>query len=163
MKGELHEEVYVSTKAGDSFVLEHDGTESDLFKKIGEYILTVKEIVPNTIAIKDEYGNECRFNIMQRGTWTDDKNVVHPSIHIVNGVNNIPLVKGAYEKVLLTCVHPLSNNYKAYELSQAPDGDIIARYESIDLFLRGQARTVKEPYPSWQFWLLYFEKKSKGY
>ena len=155
--------VYVSTKAGDSFVLEHDGTESDLFKKVGEYVLTIKEIVPNTVAITDEYGNICQFNIMQRGTWTDDKNVVHPSIHITNGFNDIPLKKSVYDKVLLTCVHPLSNNYKAYELSQAPDGGIIARYESIDLFLQGRARTVKEPYPSWQYWLLYHEKLSKGY
>ncbi len=144
----------------DWTTIEYDGTESDLFKQVGQMLLTCK--VPAKIVVNAQNG-QAVLDVKERGTWTDDKGNVHPSIH-VTGSNNISTKPSDYKNVILTCVHPESNNYKAYEL--APDNvarNIIARYESIDKFFAGQARTVKTPYESWMYWILYYEKLSKGY
>ena len=153
---------YLSAVNENRKVIEYDGSEGSLFKQVGEYLLNC--VCPNTITVEDEYGDTCSFKVMQRGSWIDDKGVEHPSIHINDCRNGLThLTPTSYKRVVLTCVHPLSNNYKAYELEQDSNGDIIARYESIDKFFAGLARTVKTPYESWQYWLLYYEKLSKGY
>lgn len=138
--------------------IEYDGTESDLFRQVGEMLLSCK--VPAKIVVNAN-GGQAVLDVKARGTYINDKGEVLPSIH-VTGTNTIETESSEYKDVVLTCVHPQSNNYKAYELLPQ-NGAITARYESIDKFFAGQYRTVKDPYPSWMFWILYYEKLSKGY
>lgn len=150
---------------GESFQTED--TESSVWKIIGKELSEAD--CPSTVHVELVVGNKVygsSFNVAKRGTWTDDDGTVHPSKYITHSCGDVifaPLQSSKYAPVYLTCIHPQSNNYKAYYLEQRPDGQITARYESIDKFLKGQYREVKDPYPSYMFWVRYFEKISKGY
>lgn len=150
---------------GKSF--QTDDKESSVWKVIGQEL--AKADCPSTVNVTlslrgVNFGSA--FKVAKRGTWTDDDGTVYPSRYITiecGNVNLASLQPSKYEPVYLTCIHPQSNNYKAYYLEQLPSGEITARYESIDKFAKGQYKEVKQPYPSYMFWVRYYEKLSKGY
>lgn len=143
-------------------------TESNVFKHIAK-ILFSEAAPPCTLTyeVRDDKKTDKRsvvFEVKQRGTWKDDKGIAHPSLFVTclgNGLAN--LAQGKYKKVRLDCVHAESNNYKAYIMSQNVDGTIRADYGSIDEVDKGNFKTVKDPYPSYMYWIRYYEKLSKGY
>lgn len=140
-----------------------DENESAIWKVIGKELSEAD--CPSTVNIKAERGYYATFKVSKRGTWTDDDGTVYPSRYIVPVSGNLQNAYPAsnYAPVYMTCIHPKSNNYKAYYMEQTPSGSIIARYESIDKFLKGDYREVKDPYDSYLFWVRYYEKISKGY
>lgn len=141
----------------DKHTITYDGTESDLWKQIA--MLVKDSHIPNSMVVDSTHGFAA-INVKQRGTYVEN-GVKYPSM-FVTVKNNIDLCPSSYEKAYLTCIHPESNNYKAYILR--PEGsDIWADYGSIDEVHNGNARTVQTPYPSYMYWIRYYEKLSKGY
>ena len=142
---------------------EVEENESSIWNVIGKALSEAP--CPSVVNIKTSRGHRATFKVSQRGTWTDDDGTVYPSRYIVSTGGDLQGFYPAsqYEPVYLTCIHPKSNNYKAYYMEQAPSGRIIARYESIDKFMKGDYREVKDPYASYLFWVRYYEKISKGY
>ncbi len=137
--------------------------ESSVWKVIGKVLS--EAACPSVVTATIESGEFARFKVTERGTWTDDDGAVYPSRYIVKSGGNLGevLPPSKYAPCYLACIHPLSNNYKAYMLEQLPSGEITAKYESIDAFMRGDYREIKDPYPSCMYWVRYFEKISKGY
>ena len=138
---------------------DYDSTESSFWQGVGKQLL--EAMIPNTIHITCPHGT-ADLSVKKRGTYTED-GVVKPSMFVDKVVNNIyGLAKSVYKKVYLTCIHPESNNYKAYIL-RPTDSGIYADYGSIDDVAKGNYRTVKTPYESYLYWIRYYEKLSKGY
>lgn len=137
---------------------QYDGTESGFWKTVAENI--AKRYIPNYASVKSEHGN-ADIKIAQRGKYIEN-GVTYPSM-FVTVTNYIKgLTPSTYKKCYLTCIHPESNNYKAYIMR--PQGDVFyADYGSIDEVAKGNCRTVREPYPSYLYWIRYYEKLSKGY
>ena len=142
-------------------------SESEVWKVIGKQ-LSGMPCPSDNIEVKVDNLYTGYFKVAKRGTWTDDDGKIHPSRYITmtgGNLTRIPYTSPSnYPSCYLACIHPQSNNYKAYYLEQRlADGRIIARYESIDKFLEGKYREVKDPYPSYLYWVRYYEKISKGY
>ena len=137
--------------------------ESDVWKVIGKELSEAD--CPSTVKVTVSNTYHGVFKVSKRGTWTDDNGTVFPSRYITLEQGNLDRMypSSKYDSVYMTCIHPKSNNYKAYYMEQKSDGTITARYESIDKFLKGEYREVKDPYPSYMFWVRYYEKISKGY
>ena len=135
-----------------------DGSESGLWKQVGQRLLDCK--VPDNIEVSCN-GGYADLKVGRRGSYTKD-GVEYPSM-LVRANNYIHLPSSLYHKVYLTCVNPESNNYKAYIMTPLDSRHFSAQYGSIDDVAEGRARTVKEPYESYLFWIRYYEKLSKGY
>ncbi len=137
-------------------------TESGVWKGVGEVLLNIS--IPNSLAIDCHYGT-ASVNVIKRGTYIEN-GVKKPSMHCVVVRNDIDLPADNYEEAYLTCVHPESNNYKFYWIK--PNNTvhrINAQYGRIGSD-RGDAFGVKDlkvPYQSYEYWLIYYEKLSKGY
>lgn len=137
-------------------------TESDIWKKVGSALLEVA--IPNTLTVETACG-DATVRVIKRGTYVE-KGERKPSMHCVIENNCIDVPKGDYQEAYLTCVHPESNNYKFYWIK--PDNathKIGAQYGRIGSD-RGDAfgtKDLKVPYESEYYWILYYEKLSKGY
>ena len=94
----------------DNHNIPYDGTESNLWKQIA--VLVKSSHIPNTIEVECPHGN-ATISVKQRGTYIED-GVKYPSM-FVTVKNKIDLPPSTdYPKAYLTCIHPESNNYKAY-------------------------------------------------
>ena len=144
----------------DDIEVDVPATESDVWKAIGESLLVMD--IPNTVMIKCELG-KAELSLIKRGSYV--KNGVRcPSMYVVCKYNWINLPESDYKEAYLTCVNSESNNYKFYHLKPGMDG-IDATYGRIGSE-RGEAFGVKDlmyPYPSYMYWIRYYEKLSKGY
>lgn len=144
--------------SGRRIDISFDGTESGLWKRVGQELLTCK--IPDVIRVSC-LGDTAELKVGRRGSYTKD-GVEYPSM-LVRAWNNICLPSSVYKKVYLTCVNPESNNYKAYIMTPCDSRHFSAQYGSIDDVAAGRARTVKTPYESYLYWIRYYEKLSKGY
>ncbi len=156
------------SKAGVPFTeqIEFSGSETDLFKKVGQKLPEMELANSVKITVEGDSG-VCTFDVKQRGSYVDDKGAVMPQLHICPLQNTLSLKPSLYSEKVYTCIHPQSNNYKAYGIVPINSGNktiaLEARYESIDKYFAGNYRTVKDQYGPWTYWLLHFEKLSKGY
>lgn len=139
-----------------------EATESEIWKKIGSILPKIQ--IPNMLYVETDYGS-ARIKVVKRGTYVEN-GIVKPSMHCVIEENHITLPPDKYEEKYLTCVHPESNNYKFYWIKpNNTNYTINAQYGRIGSN-RGEAFGVKDlkvPYESYYFWILYYEKLSKGY
>lgn len=135
--------------------------ESDVWKLIGEQLLNIP--IPNKILVKTEQG-DVTLVVSKRGTYKKD-GVTYPSMFVREESNTLHgLQPSVYPETYLTCIHPESNNYKYYWMKPKADG-IWVTYGRIGSE-RGEmfgTRDVATPYPSYLFWIRYYEKLSKGY
>lgn len=135
--------------------------ESDVYKAIGEILLDIT--IPNTIYVKCPYGNAV-FSISKRGTFIKN-GIKKPSMYVVEKSNTITgLSQSVYKEAYLTCINPESNNYKFYHLKPNSSG-INVSYGRIgtnrgDMF---GVKDIQTPYPTYMYWIRYYEKLSKGY
>ena len=142
---------------------EFDGSRQDFLKKSSEFLLDA--MIPGQLSILFPGSNimQAVYKITKRGTYKEDGKT-YPSMYVPTiifgpGLDSLP--EGTpCGKCYLTCVHPESNNYKAYEIETQGD-KIICRYGSIDDMSHGKAKTVE--YKSDLYWVRYYEKLSKGY
>ncbi len=145
----------------DSIMVETGETESEVFEAVGKILPEIT--VPNRIKIECTYGC-AEFSIGKRGTFVKDGTRV-PSMYVTENYNNIRgLTPSVYREAYLTCINPASNNYKFYHLKPSTMG-IGATYGRIGSE-RGDAFGVKDlqnPYPTYMYWIRYYEKLSKGY
>ncbi len=156
-------EITVGNDAPLSITVGED--ESSVFKAIGKILLTLQERIPTTLTMSCAYG-DIEFEIGKRGTYKQN-GIIYPSMFVKESYNYLsflPSPKEPYEDKYLTCINPESNNYKFYWLKPESDG-IHATYGRIGS-KRGEAFGVKDlqtPYPSYMYWIRYYEKLSKGY
>ncbi len=155
--------LFVETDGGFKKDFDVEATETSVWKVIGKELSEAD--CPSIVTATIEGGKYAKFDVTERGTWTDDDGVVYPSRYIVQLEGDLgdEFPASQYPSCYLACIHPMSNNYKAYYVEQTATGEITARYASIDDFMRGNYREVKQPYPSYLYWVRYFEKISKGY
>lgn len=142
--------------------IEYDGTESDLWKQVGECLLTIS--VPNTMKITTHGHGAAELDISKRGTFVHEGKRL-PSMYVKESYNNIDTKASDYEEAYLKCVNPEGNNYKFYRLIPIVDYygvRIDAEYGSIDDDTCAP-RHLQDPYPSYMYWIRYYEKLSKGY
>ena len=140
-----------------------DGSRQDFLKKSSEFLLDA--MIPGQLSVlfPDSNVMQAVYKITKRGTYIEDGKT-YPSMYVPTiifgpGLKTMP--EGTpCKKCYLTCVHPESNNYKAYEIETKGD-KIVCRYGSIDDMSNGKARTVE--YKSDLYWVRYYEKLSKGY
>lgn len=136
-------------------------TESDIFKAIGEILPDIA--VPNSIYVSCALG-DAEFHVGKRGTFTKN-GVKMPSMYVTENYNYIRGYQSStYEEAYLTCINPESNNYKFYHLKPSYSG-IGATYGRIGS-KPGEAFGVTDlqnPYPTYMYWIRYYEKLSKGY
>lgn len=151
----------VSNEGVETFE-EVPATESDIWKTVGKFLLTCP--IPNDLVIETACG-EADMKVIKRGTYVE-KGEKKPSMHCVIDRNDIAVPASDYPEVYLTCVHPESNNYKYYWIKpNNATHKIGAQYGRIGSD-RGEAfgaKDLKIPYDSEYYWVLYYEKLSKGY
>lgn len=142
-----------------------DETENDLFKKVGESFLEHSKGDYATITYTG-YVDDTKILTLEfakRGTYLDKKGDKHPSFHCVKSsyYGNYPLStkKSKYCDKELRCINTLGNNYKKYLLEIVGD-KINAKYGSIDVAVENCKTVI---YDRFMFWVLYYEKLSKGY
>ncbi len=137
--------------------------ESSLYKGMAERTLKqdVIAILPFDVDLQTPDGS-ARYKVVERGSYIED-GVTYPSVYVIESFNSINLPVDKYPTVYLSCIHPESNNYKAYQMEQLSDGKIDAIYGSIDVMANGRGKHIKTPYESRLFWIRYYEKLSKGY
>lgn len=144
----------------DTRNMEVPQTESALYKAIGEQLLNLS--VPNRLLVSTPVG-EAEFDVKQRGTFAKD-GTIYPSMYVTEEYNTIQLPQDTYPEAYLTCINPVSNNYKFYHFR--PSGSVLnATYGRIGAG-RGEAfgkKDLKTPYPIHLYWIRYYEKLSKGY
>ena len=142
-----------------------DEDEGSLFKAIGKVLPSLKDKIPTTLAASCPYG-KIEFEVGKRGTYTQN-GITYPSMYVktkLNALYPLPSPKKPYKDAYLTCINPESNNYKFYWLKPKYDG-IHATYGRIGS-KRGEAfgeKDLQTPYPSYLYWIRYYEKLSKGY
>lgn len=144
----------------DTRNMEVPQTESALYKAIGEQLLNLS--VPNRLLVSTPVG-EAEFDVKQRGTFAKD-GTIYPSMYVTEEYNTIQLPQDTYPEAYLTCINPVSNNYKFYHFR--PSGSVLnATYGRIGAG-RGEAfgkKDLKTLYPIHLYWIRYYEKLSKGY
>jgi poly [ADP-ribose] polymerase len=165
--------VKVQWNEGSNEKLVPSPSESDVWQFIGQQLLTIP--VPNTLHVEASSGlnvyGTATLDIGQRGTFVKN-GIRKPSMFVNNVRNNIfGLYDSDYNPAYLTCIsHEADENgkeenkYKFYHLKPKHDG-IHATYGRIGSS-RGEAygvRDLQEPYPSYLYWIRYYEKLSKGY
>lgn len=128
----------------DTRNMEVPQTESALYKAIGEQLLNLS--VPNRLLVSTPVG-EAEFDVKQRGTFAKD-GTIYPSMYVTEEYNTIQLPQDTYPEAYLTCINPVSNNYKFYHFR--PSGSVLnATYGRIGAG-RGEAfgkKDLKTPYP----------------
>ena len=138
--------------------------ESDFWKGVGKHLLEIP--VPNILKVSCDLGT-AQFEIKQRGYFYKGENKM-PSMFLVEEYNDIVgLETSTYEEKYLVCINEKTDgghgNYKFYHFKPIYNG-IDCEYGRIgETSGRYGARKVKEPYPTYIFWLRYYEKLSKGY
>lgn len=135
-------------------------TESEVWKEIGMVLGEIE--VPNTIKVSCEKGY-AKLSVAQRGSFVK-KGIRYPSMYVTCDINFINLPSSVYEPAYLTCVNPESNNYKFYHLKPGISG-IGATYGRIGSE-KGEffgEKDLQNPYPTYMYWIRYYEKLSKGY
>lgn len=140
-----------------------DGTRQGLLKESSKFLLKVAIPSQLTVMFPNSSLLQVVYKITKRGTYkengTEYPSMYIPTVIINNQAKNLP-EGDDYKKCHLTCIHPESNNYKAYIIE--PDGDnILCKYGSIDEVAQGKVRTVN--YKRDLYWVRYYEKLSKGY
>lgn len=139
----------------DTRNMEVPQTESALYKAIGEQLLNLS--VPNRLLVSTPVG-EAEFDVKQRGTFAKD-GTIYPSMYVTEEYNTIQLPQDTYPEAYLTCINPVSNNYKFYHFR--PSGSVLnATYGRIGAG-RGEAfgkKDLKTPYPIHLYWIRYYEK-----
>lgn len=142
--------------------IEYDGTESSLWKQVGETLLHIG--VPNRMTVTAD-GQYAKLNIQKRGTFIK-KGEKLPSMYVTCDFNTITTKPSKYPEAYLKCVNLEGNNYKFYHLMPIDIGGstkkIDCEYGSIDTDTQ-PPRKVQEPYDSYLYWIRYYEKLSKGY
>lgn len=156
--------VNITTTNGYSktFSVKNTVKESEFWKRVGKCLTEIE--FPTKFEVEYE-GDWASFEVSKRGTYIKD-GIRKPSMYVKEIFNNIFLDFEPYEEKYLTCINTESNNYKFYHLRPNNNREVIdATYGRIGSE-RGEAFGVKdlqEPYPSYMFWIRYFEKLSKGY
>lgn len=142
----------------DTRNMEVPQTESALYKAIGEQLLNLS--VPNRLLVSTPVG-EAEFDVKQRGTFAKD-GTIYPSMYVTEEYNTIQLPQDTYPEAYLTCINPVSNNYKFYHFR--PSGSVLnATYGRIGAG-RGEAfgkKDLKTPYPIHLYWIRYYENFQK--
>lgn len=144
----------------DEVTKDVEATESAVWKCIGEILLCIK--IPNTIFIHTIYG-DAALSVRKRGSYIKD-GIRRPSMFVMVEKNYISLAPDDYPEAYLTCINAESNNYKFYHLKPSVSG-IHVTYGRIGSD-RGEAfgvKDIQQPYPSYLYWIRYYEKLSKGY
>ncbi len=144
-------------------------SESNVWKTVGETIYNgIKEgkiSIPCTMYIDTDDYHSASLKLGKRGQYIEN-GITYPSLYVTVNHNSINLPFSNYKEKYLTCIHRESNNYKFYWLKpNNTHHEIDACYGRIGSE-RGEAFGVKnlqEPYPSYLFWIRYYEKLSKGY
>ena len=145
--------------------------EYSVMKITGEFISKMADILPLNLALSRDQRDILYFEISQRGTYIDEKTGIKKPSMFVKETENYRNFNGfgvpnliPYEKRYLTCLNSKSNNYKFYELLPGANG-ISAIYGRIgaDLGDFGSPRRIKNPFPTYMYWIRYYEKLSKGY
>lgn len=144
-----------------------DGTENNLFKVVGKttYDFFMEQ---DSYKVDFEVYNENDTKIIKlsyctRGTYYDKKGDKRYSMHCMtsNYYMNYPLStkKEKYVQRDLRCINSTGNNYKKY-IIDVEGNSLTAKYGSIDVPIE-ECRSVS--YKSYMYWILYYEKLSKGY
>lgn len=148
--------------AGEETVASAD--ESLVYEAIGKMLASFSKELPGTLDVEVEGHGEARFVMKARGFYIQD-GIQFPSMYVTEDYSTIAgLLPGTYEPAYLTCINPESNNYKFYHLKPTSRG-IDASYGRIGAE-RGEmygVRDLQQPYPSYMYWIRYYEKLSKGY
>ncbi len=142
-------------------------SEEGVWKRVGKCLPKIQ--IPNTLNVEVVYDNDtynASFDISVRGSYVKDGKKM-PSMYVKEIFNHIDFLEPSdYEDKYLTCINTESNNYKFYWLK--PDNlrnEINATYGRIGS-TKGEMfgeRDLQVPYPSYMFWIRYYEKLSKGY
>lgn len=154
--------------------------ESAVMAEAGKALLEVEEF-PNCIKVECGAGT-AEFAAVKRGTFVDADGHDRPSIHCSCSYWNMHLPESRYRNAVLTCVNARksrdtgrsANNYKRYDLVPVNDPGgttryVDAYYGRLDSFLPGcengpyGKRKVQQPYKPYMYWMIYYEKISKGY
>ena len=147
---------------GISQEIEHDGTESSLWKQVGEYLLNIA--VPNRITVTSG-GQYAVLDIQKRGSFIK-KGIKLPSMYVTCDCNYLQLKPSQYPEAYLKCVNLEGNNYKFYHLlpqdSAGKTVAVDAEYGSIDTDTC-KPKHLQTPYEPFLYWIRYYEKLSKGY
>lgn len=154
----------IFTFRGEESFAEAAPNESDVYREIGEKLGSLSREIPGTLYVDIPGYGEAQFDMKARGSYKVD-GVKYPSMYVTEIHNTISGLAGsAYEPAYLTCINPESNSYKFYHLKPGTHG-IDATYGRIGSE-RGEAfgvRDLQEPYPTYMYWIRYYEKLSKGY
>lgn len=174
--------VNIKTKELDKTIEHIPAEESALWKEIGKTLIEIpRNSIPNFMNVivsaqaSDMEYLKANYHIGKRGSYTLN-GVRYPSMYVTEEMylelySPGYVAKSVYPSKMLTCVNPESNNYKYYELLPIDNGfggyttHISARYGRIgaDSGERFGEKTLSHPYPSYMYWIRYYEKLSKGY
>lgn len=144
----------------NTYTKDVDESESAVWKEIAQNLPNMS--IPNVVTVDTPVGNAC-LDVGVRGSYVKD-GIERPSMFVRVKYNYINLPVDTYQDAYLTCVNSESNNYKFYWLRPQNDG-INATYGRIGA-ANGEmfgARSLKQPYESYVYWIRYYEKLSKGY
>lgn len=129
---------------------------------------------------------EAVLSFTERGDYSDDGKTYLSSLYVVPKSNTISLPPSVYPPVEMRCLHKGSNHYKFYRFipdnsqgyinvcwgrnckKEEARAEVEAAGEvwsdSLDnLGYIDCPRYIIEPYPTYLFWIRYFEKLGKGY
>lgn len=135
--------------------------ENDIFETIGKALDNAP--IPSKLKAELSNGEYCLLDITKRGKFIKN-GVICPSMFVKCDLNTIKAPSRPYKECYLTCINTESNNYKKYHM--IPNGDTFnVTYGRIGSE-RGEmygTRDILEPYPSYLYFIRYYEKLSKGY
>lgn len=138
---------------GKSVQLPFDGTEGDLFSKVGNLLKFIQKPSNMRVVIDDQYAD---FELDEAG-----------AVHFM--CSGLRLHKSRYEKKYLTKVDPETNSYNFYKIvpnNMGPRtlsvGGSYGRIGAAERDLNSET-IIRKPYPSCMYWLKYFEKLNQGY
>lgn len=143
--------------------IEYNGSRNNLLTETSKRLPNCAIPGQLSVSFPDSSIMDIVFKITKRGTYKEN-GVTYPSMYIPtvilsDRVKHMPEGE-PYTKRYLSCIHPESNNYKAYIIEPQQD-KILCKYGSIDDVANGKVRTVT--YEKDLFWVRYYEKLSKGY
>lgn len=181
-------EVKTNWNGGSAIDTINNVSTSEIMKTACRHLLEVE--APNTVTINAGNYGTVTLSLMKRGDYIGKDGYHHPSMHVSSASGNIcvPGRPGEYKEAYLTCINAneikdptptekkragadgkvYANNYKFYRICP-PDGNglIVASYGPIGSYNGpvgnfGSPRKVEYDDPLY-FWILYYEKLSKGY
>ena len=147
----------------NNFEKEYTCSKDDFWKDVAINIFQNPEfeLSKGEIAISTDC-DYVEYKVLERGSFIKE-GVKYPSIHLSLIDDSCSISEHNAEECYLVCVNSDSNNYKFYHMKPSLNG-IEVEYGRIgETSGRYAPRRVKEPYPLEQFWILYYEKLSKGY